>query len=90
MAVDVNHLDLLQRQWPNQWTKLIKYHTLDIKERVKNFQTFSRIVESVFLTFKDEFDLTNLATLRQELKPMAAEFGIKLSYMPFIIKVIPL
>lgn len=43
---------------------------------------------SVFLTFKDEFDLTNLATLRQELKPMAAEFGIKLSYMPFIIKVI--
>ena len=44
----------------------------------------------IFLTFKDEFDLTNLATLRQELKPMAAEFGIKLSYMPFIIKVISL
>jgi 2-oxoisovalerate dehydrogenase E2 component (dihydrolipoyl transacylase) len=40
--------------------------------------------------YKDEFDLTNLATLRQELKPMAAEFGIKLSYMPFIIKAVSL
>lgn len=37
--------------------------------------------------YKDEFDMTNLAGLRKELKPMAAEFGIKLSYMPFIIKV---
>jgi len=40
--------------------------------------------------YKDEFDLTNLAGLRQELKPMAAEFGIKLSYMPFIIKAVSL
>ena len=36
---------------------------------------------------KDEFDLTNLVQIRKELKPLAAEFGIPLSYMPFIIKV---
>ena len=39
---------------------------------------------------KDEFDMTNLAALRKELKPMAAEFGLKLSYMPFIIKSVSL
>jgi len=38
--------------------------------------------------YKDEYDMTNLAGLRKELKPMAAEFGIKLSYMPFIIKAV--
>jgi len=40
--------------------------------------------------YKDEYDMTNLAALRKELKPMAAEFGLKLSYMPFIIKSVSL
>ena len=37
VVVDVSHLDQLQRPWPSQWMKLIKSHTLDIKEIVKNF-----------------------------------------------------
>lgn len=40
--------------------------------------------------YKDEFDLTNLVQIRKELKPLAAEFGIPLSYMPFIIKAVSL
>lgn len=38
----------------------------------------------------DEVDLTALVRLREELKPVAAARGIKLSFMPFFIKVSPL
>ena len=37
--------------------------------------------------YNEEYDVTNLVELRKVLKPLAAEYGIKLSYMPFIIKV---
>ena len=37
--------------------------------------------------YNEEYDVTNLVELRKILKPLAAEYGIKLSYMPFIIKV---
>ena len=37
--------------------------------------------------YNEEYDLTNLVELRKQLKPMAGEYDIKLSYMPFIIKV---
>ena len=48
---------------------------------------YSSLRTKKFKFYLDEFDMTNLAQLRKDLKPMAAEFGIKLSYMPFIIKV---
>lgn len=35
----------------------------------------------------DEIDLTHLVQLREELKPLARSRGIKLSFMPFFIKV---
>lgn len=35
----------------------------------------------------DEVDLTELVKLREELKPVASARGIKLSFMPFFIKV---
>lgn len=38
----------------------------------------------------DEVDLTQLVRLRSELKGLAESRGIKLSYMPFFIKVLPL
>lgn len=35
----------------------------------------------------DEVDLSRLVALRTELKPIAESRGVKLSYMPFFIKV---
>lgn len=35
----------------------------------------------------DEVDLSRLVLLRSELKPVAERRGIKLSYLPFFIKV---
>ncbi|WP_028117469.1 dihydrolipoyllysine-residue acetyltransferase [Ferrimonas senticii] len=41
-------------------------------------------------TYCDEFDLTELATLRQDLNGQYAKQGIKLSFMPFFIKALSL
>lgn len=38
------------------------------------------------VTHMDEADLTALVALREELKPEAAKKGVKLTYLPFIIK----
>lgn len=35
----------------------------------------------------DEVDLSRLVALRKDLKPVAEFRGVKLSYMPFFIKV---
>lgn len=35
----------------------------------------------------DEVDLTELVKLREELKPVASARGIRLSFMPFFMKV---
>lgn len=40
--------------------------------------------------YSDEVDLTELVRLRSELKGLAESRGIKLSYMPFFIKVLVL
>lgn len=37
--------------------------------------------------YSDEIDLTQLVQLREELKPLAEIRGVKLSFMPFFIKV---
>lgn len=37
--------------------------------------------------YKDEVDLTRLVQLRKELKGLSEARGVKLSYMPFFIKV---
>lgn len=39
--------------------------------------------------YKDEVDLSRLVNLRSELKDVAELRGVKLSYMPFFIKVTP-
>lgn len=38
------------------------------------------------VTVMDEVDVTELVKLRQELKPLAAERGTKVTYLPFIVK----
>jgi pyruvate dehydrogenase E2 component (dihydrolipoyllysine-residue acetyltransferase) len=52
--------------------------------------TAKRMHESVstaaHVTHFDEADVTELVKIREELKPRAAEKGVKLTYLPFIIK----
>ena len=49
-----------------------------------------KMVESVqrapHFTYVDEVDATELVATRKKLKPLAAEYGIKLTYIPFIMK----
>jgi pyruvate dehydrogenase E2 component (dihydrolipoamide acetyltransferase) len=48
------------------------------------------MVKSVYtaphVTIMDEVDVTKLVTLRTEAKPLAEQKGIKLTYLPFIVK----
>ncbi|WP_408956826.1 2-oxo acid dehydrogenase subunit E2 [Natrinema sp. 74] len=50
------------------------------------------MVESVYsaphVTHHDEVDVTELVDLREELEPRATERGIRLTYMPFIVKAV--
>ena len=43
-------------------------------------------LEAVRTLHVDEADVSALVTLRKKLKPIAAEQGVKLSYLPFIMK----
>ena len=49
-----------------------------------------KMVESVqrapHFTYVDEVDATELVAIRNKLKPLAAEYGVKLTYIPFIMK----
>ncbi len=38
------------------------------------------------VTLMDEADVTELVRLRQEIKPLAAERGVKITYLPFVVK----
>lgn len=48
------------------------------------------MVKSVYtaphVTIMDEVDVTKLVALRQQLKPLAEQRGVKLTYLPFIVK----
>lgn len=50
-------------------------------------KTMSAALKIPHFGYCDEVDLTELLKLREELKPIALARGIKLSYMPFFIKV---
>jgi pyruvate dehydrogenase E2 component (dihydrolipoamide acetyltransferase) len=38
------------------------------------------------VTLMDEVDVTELVQLRKEIKPLAADRGVKITYLPFIVK----
>lgn len=50
-------------------------------------KTMSAALKIPHFGYCDEIDLTQLVQLREELKPLAQIRGIKLSFMPFFIKV---
>ena len=57
---------------------------LSLKYRDVFFQ--SEALEIPHFGYCDEIDVSRMVALRNELKSVAAERGIKLSYMPFIVK----
>jgi len=56
-----------------------------IRKRIAERMHKSKSTAAHF-TYVDELDATNLVELREALKPSAAEKGVKLTYMPFIIQ----
>jgi len=56
-----------------------------IRKRIAERMHKSKATAAHF-TYVDELDATNLVELREALKPSAAEKGVKLTYMPFIIQ----
>lgn len=50
-------------------------------------KTMSAALKIPHFGYCDEIDLTQLVQLREELKPLAQIRGVKLSFMPFFIKV---
>lgn len=56
--------------------KVIAQHMSEARDHVAAF------------TYVDEIDVTDLVKLRNELKPIAAEQDIKLTYLPFIVKAV--
>jgi hypothetical protein len=49
-------------------------------------QTMEKANEVPTLVFCEEIEMDNLIALRAALLPSAANFGLKLSFLPFIIK----
>ena len=56
-----------------------------IRKRIAERMHKSKVTAAHF-TYVDEVDATNLVELREQRRPSAAEKGVKLTYMPFIIQ----
>ncbi len=56
--------------------------------RVIAQQMVASHLQSVRTLHVDEVDVTELVALRKKLKPLAEKRGVKLSYMPFIVKAV--
>ncbi len=54
------------------------------KKIAENMQMAKRIIPH--FTLMDEANVTPLVRLRQELKPVAEKMGVRLTYMPFVMK----
>ncbi len=65
-----------------------------LEERVPLTTIRKRIAEAMVrsmytaphVTLMDEADVTELVKLRQEIKPIAQERGVKITYLPFVVK----
>ena len=58
-----------------------------IRKRIADRMSQSKRTAAHF-TYVDEVDVTGLVAMRKELKPTAQEQGVKLTYMPFIVKAV--
>lgn len=56
-----------------------------IRKRIAEHMRQSKSTAAHF-TYVDEVDMTELIQLREQLKPLAEQKGVKLTYLPFIVK----
>ncbi len=56
-----------------------------IRKRISDHMRHAKATAAHF-TYVDEVDVTELVKLRAELLPLAEEQGVKLTYLPFIVK----
>ena len=58
-----------------------------MRKRISDRMRLSKSMAAHF-TYVDEVDVTELVRIRRDMKPLAAEQGVKLTYMPFIMKAV--
>jgi len=56
-----------------------------IRKRISDHMRHAKATAAHF-TYVDEVDVTELVQLREALQPLAEEQGVKLTYLPFIVK----
>jgi 2-oxoglutarate dehydrogenase complex dihydrolipoamide succinyltransferase (E2) component len=56
-----------------------------IRKRIAEHMHQSKTTAAHF-TYVDEVDMTDLIQLREQMKPLAEQKGVKLTYLPFIVK----
>ncbi|MCX8103152.1 MAG: 2-oxo acid dehydrogenase subunit E2 [Candidatus Bipolaricaulota bacterium] len=56
-----------------------------IRKRIVEHMHKSKTTAAHF-TYVDEVDMTELVQLREQMKPLAEQKGVKLTYLPFIVK----
>ncbi len=56
-----------------------------IRKRIAEHMRQSKSTAAHF-TYVDEVDMTELIQLREQMKPLAEQKGVKLTYLPFIVK----
>lgn len=56
-----------------------------IRKRIAEHMHKSKTTAAHF-TYVDEVDMTELIQLREQMKPLAEQKGVKLTYLPFIVK----
>ncbi|MCS7198116.1 MAG: 2-oxo acid dehydrogenase subunit E2 [Candidatus Bipolaricaulota bacterium] len=56
-----------------------------IRKRIAEHMRQSKSTAAHF-TYVDEVDMTELIQLREQIKPLAEQKGVKLTYLPFIVK----
>jgi pyruvate/2-oxoglutarate dehydrogenase complex dihydrolipoamide acyltransferase (E2) component len=56
-----------------------------IRKRIAEHMHQSKTTAAHF-TYVDEVDMTELIQLREQMKPLAEQKGVKLTYLPFIVK----
>ncbi|MFH0972143.1 MAG: dihydrolipoamide acetyltransferase family protein [Candidatus Micrarchaeota archaeon] len=71
----------------SQFGEVQKIKITGMRKRTSEVMTRSKRTAAQVTHF-DEADVSLLAKLREELKPMAAEKGVKITYLPFIVKAV--
>jgi 2-oxoisovalerate dehydrogenase E2 component (dihydrolipoyl transacylase) len=82
------HFKSVQYKTPAGYESLEERIPLRGLRRVTSQQMLASHLQTVRTLHVDEADVTALANLRERLKPVAEKQGVKLSYLPFMMKAV--